>query len=137
MSKSLNISPENNTWLPHKHVLGQIKKPVFRVTGPYLNLLMKSRIFYRFSGKNIILCFLKGKMPFKMHKIIFFSRKKYVWLPYLKFSDPLPETHCDLLFYLALEAFSIIYVIISAILEQMTCCTQMQILKVAWTKLKP
>ena len=24
--------------------------------------------------KNIILCILKGEMPFKMHKIIFFSR---------------------------------------------------------------
>ena len=35
-----------------------------------------------------------------MHKIIFFSKKKYVCLPYLKFSDLLPETH--LLFYLAL-----------------------------------
>ena len=62
--------------------------------------------------RNIILCILKGKgkLPFKMHKIIFFSRKnknkiyvptlpkifkkKYVCLlPYLKFSDPLPETH--------------------------------------------
>ena len=36
-------------------------------------------------------------MPFKMHKIIFFSRKKndlkkYVWLPFLKFSELLPET---------------------------------------------
>ena len=42
-------------------------------------------------------------MPFKMHKIIFFfstkknNLKKYVCLPYLKFSDPLPETH--LFFY--------------------------------------
>ena len=41
-----------------------------------------------------------------MHKIIFFSRekkqKKNVCLPYLKFSDPLPETH--LFFYLAIAA---------------------------------
>ena len=30
-----------------------------------------------------------------MHKIIFFPEKtqKHVCLPYLKFSDPLPETH--------------------------------------------
>ena len=28
-----------------------------------------------FSGKNIILCILKGILPFKMHDIIFFSRK--------------------------------------------------------------
>ena len=27
-----------------------------------------------FSGKNIILCILNGKMPFKMHKIIFFKK---------------------------------------------------------------
>ena len=35
-----------------------------------------------------------------MHKIIFFSRKKIIKkknVPYLKFSDPLPETH--LLFF--------------------------------------
>ena len=43
---------------------------------PYLNLLVKPRIVFRFSGKNIILCILKGEMPFKIHKIIFFSRKK-------------------------------------------------------------
>ena len=78
-------------------VIRQIKKiPVFRVTRPYLYLL------FRFSWKNIILCILKGETPFKMHKIIF-SRKKYVCLPYLKFSDPLPETH--FFFYLALWEF--------------------------------
>ena len=55
-------------------ILGQIKKiPVFRVTRTYLNLLVKPRIFFRFSGKNIILYILKGKMPFKMHKIVFFQ----------------------------------------------------------------
>ena len=42
-------------------------------------------------------------MPFKMHKIIFFQkkkiiRKKYVCLPYLKFSDLLPETHLIIFF---------------------------------------
>ena len=52
------------------------KIPVFRVTRPYLNLLVKHRIFPGFlKKKNIILCILKGKMPFKMHKIIFSSRK--------------------------------------------------------------
>ena len=35
-----------------------------------------------------------------MHNIIFSRKKKYVCLPKLKFSDPLPETH--LFFYLAL-----------------------------------
>ena len=73
---------------PHKKI------PVFRVTRPYLNLLVKHRIFFRISGKNnLILCILKGNMPFKMYKIIYiFPEKKYVCLPYLKFSDPLPET---------------------------------------------
>ena len=37
-------------------------------------------------------------MPFKMHKIIFYPEKKYVCLPYLKFLDPLPETHFFFLF---------------------------------------
>ena len=33
-------------------LIGQIKKiPVFRVAPPYLNLLVKPRIFFRFSGK--------------------------------------------------------------------------------------
>ena len=60
-----------------------IKIPVFKVR-PYLNLLMKPRIFFRFSGeKNIVLCILKGKMPFKMHKIIyiFFPEKKMCAYP--------------------------------------------------------
>ena len=64
-------------WVKLRFFLGSIrpnkKRPVFKVTRPYLNLLVKPR-FFRFSGKNIILCILKGEMPFKMHKIIFFSR---------------------------------------------------------------
>ena len=61
--------------------LGQIKKNVFRVTRPYLNLLVKPRFFFGFLEKKyIILCILKGEMPempFKMLKIIYiFSRKK-------------------------------------------------------------
>ena len=55
--------------------------------------MVEPRIFYRFSGKDINLCILKGKMPFKMHKIIFFPEKKIVCLPKLKFSDLLPEIH--------------------------------------------
>ena len=52
---------------PHKKI------PVFSVTQPYLNLLVKPRILFRFSGKKyIILCILIGEMPFKMHKVIFF-----------------------------------------------------------------
>ena len=73
----------------------------FRETRYYLNLLVKPKIIFRFSGKNSILCILKG--IFKMHKIVFFPEKKIikkiVWLPYLKCSDQLPKkTHlsCDM-----------------------------------------
>ena len=34
------------------------------VTRAYLNLLVKPRIFFRFSGKKIILCILKGETLF-------------------------------------------------------------------------
>ena len=34
-----------------------------------------------------------GKLPFKMHKIIFNHQAKYVCLHYLKFSHLLPKTH--------------------------------------------
>ena len=56
---------------------------------------MKPRIFSGFLKKiyYMNLCILKVKMPFKMHKIIYIFQKKKVCLPYLKFSDPLPETH--------------------------------------------
>ena len=68
---------------------------MFRVTQPYSNFLVKPRIFFRFSGKNIILCILKGEMPYIMH--LYFSRKKTIkkmCVPtMLKFSDPLQETH--------------------------------------------
>ena len=53
------------------------KIPVFRVTRLYLNLLVKpSGGFFRIFGKNIILCILKGEMPFILHKTIFFPEKK-------------------------------------------------------------
>ena len=56
------------------------KIPVFRVTQPYLNLLMIPRIFFqvfwekKFAHRHTlekknILCILKGEMPFKIHKI--------------------------------------------------------------------
>ena len=54
------------------------KVPVFRVTRPYQNLLVKPRIVFRFSEKYIILCILKGEMPLKMHKIIFLPEKKII-----------------------------------------------------------
>ena len=61
--------------------------PMFRVTRPYLNLLVKPRIFIKFLQK--------------AWNNTFFPEKKNVCLPYtyLKFSDLLPETY--LFFYLA------------------------------------
>ena len=60
---------------------------MFRVTRPYLNLQVKPGIFFRFSGKYIILCILKGEMPFKIHKIMGSRKKitkeKYVCLNFL------------------------------------------------------
>ena len=65
--------------------LGQIKKKFLylRVTQPYLNLLAKSRIFSGFLDTDIILCILKGERPFKIYKIIFFSRKKLLKKKYV------------------------------------------------------
>ena len=57
--------------------------PLFRVAGPYRNLQVKPRFFSGFLDKNIILCILKGEMPFKMHKIIFFSSRKKKCVPIL------------------------------------------------------
>ena len=37
------------------HLLGHIKIPVFRVTQPQLNLPLKPRIFFRFSGKKYMI----------------------------------------------------------------------------------
>ena len=54
---------------------------VFRVTRPYLNLLMKPWIFFRFSGENIILCILKGEMPFKMHKKVYVPTLPKIFRP--------------------------------------------------------
>ena len=53
------------------------KKSVFLVTGLKILGRVGTHIFLIifFSVKNVILCILKGISPFKMHKIIFFSRK--------------------------------------------------------------
>ena len=70
------------------------KETLFRVTQPYLNLLVKPRIFSGFLEKSIILCILKGISPFKMQKIISLSRKKkkkYVCLPYRNFQTRYPK----------------------------------------------
>ena len=61
----------------------QIKKiSVFRVTGMKSLGKVGTHVFFNnfFLEKYIILCILKGNMPFKMHKIIFFleNLKKYL-----------------------------------------------------------
>ena len=79
-------------WIQISWLLWPYKKiPVFRVARPYL---VKHQFFFRFSGKNIILCILKGKCLSKCIKLyfFFFKKKKYLCLPYLNFSDLLPET---------------------------------------------
>ena len=49
------------------------KISVFRVTGlKILGRVGTHILLLFFSGKNIILCVLKGETPFKMHKIILF-----------------------------------------------------------------
>ena len=84
---------------------------MFRVTQPYVNLLVKPRKKSGFLEKNIIECILKGEMPFKMHMILyFFSRKKNViekkCVPTLpNFPDPLTKTH--LFFIWPYESISI------------------------------
>ena len=52
-------------------VEGQVKKnSVFQVAG--LKILGRVGRHFFSGKKNIILCILKGILPFKMHKIIFF-----------------------------------------------------------------
>ena len=59
-----------------KPCIGPNKRmPVYRVTQPYLNLVVKPRIFSGFLEKYIILCILKREMSFKMHKIIYIFPK--------------------------------------------------------------
>ena len=61
-----------------KNCEGQIKKiPVFRVTRPYLNLLVKPRFFSGFMEKNIILCILKGEL--QSSKCYQFVKKLFSW----------------------------------------------------------
>ena len=70
---------------------------MFRVNQPYLNLLVRPRIFVRFFGKSKILCILKAEMPFKTHKImLFFQEKRNKCVPT---SDLLPKTHIFFFFF--------------------------------------
>ena len=61
------------------------KISVFRVTGLKILGRVGTHIFFKFFfwNKNTILSILKGEMPFKMHKIIFFSRRSKHYEPWL------------------------------------------------------
>ena len=86
--------------------------PVFRVTQPYLNLLVKPRIFSGFLKKNnIVLSSLEGKMPSKMHKIIFFfsEKQKKTCVPTLPEIFRPVTRNTLIFFYLALLHGSYIY----------------------------
>ena len=65
--------------------LGQMKKIcAFRVTWPYLNVPYCLNLdFIQVFWKKKLYAFRKAKCLFKMHKIIFFSRKKYICMPTL------------------------------------------------------
>ena len=64
---------------------------IFNIKRVKKKLLVKPRIFFRFSGEKIKFYAFERQNAFQMHKIIFFpEKKKNVCLPYLKFSDPLP-----------------------------------------------
>ena len=85
---------------------------MFRVTRLYLSLLVKPRIFFWFPGKKIIAFFsgkmysisiLKGEMPFKMYKIIFFSRKNNYKKKYKIFR---PVTRNSHIFYIMPKYYS-------------------------------
>ena len=61
-------------FIDNKDGLVQIKRiSVIRVTG--LKILGRVGTHFFSEKKNVILCILKGQMPFKMHKIIFFYQK--------------------------------------------------------------
>ena len=69
--------------MPHTQVRPNKEISVFRVTGLKILVRVGTQFFLNssfFLEKNIILCSLKGEMPFKMHKKIFFSEnlKKFL-----------------------------------------------------------
>ena len=60
-------------------LIRMIRVPGFTIGGCWVEVnssLIYIDTDFRFSGKYIILCILKGKLPFKMHKIIYFQKMK-------------------------------------------------------------
>ena len=68
--------------LPISHMLAirpNKKINVFRVKGLKVLGRVSTHKFFYISGKNIILCILKGILPFKMHKIIYFFPENLIF----------------------------------------------------------
>ena len=98
-----HFEPKNNE-ISYDFILGQ--KNTCCYGNPTLpKFIGEAQNFSGFMKQNIFICIL----PFKMHTIMFvvvvvfffqekIIKKKYVCLPYLNFSDPLPETHYFYLF---------------------------------------
>ena len=71
MTKGQSWKDQANQLRPNKKI------PVFRVTWPYLNFLVKPRTFSRFSGKKYNYIHFERQNAFqKFIKLYFFSRKK-------------------------------------------------------------
>ena len=66
----------NYIFFPEKSLRPNKRIPVFRVTPPYPNLLMRPRIFSGFLEKKYNFMNLNGILPFKVHRLIYFPRKK-------------------------------------------------------------
>ena len=75
---------------------------------PTLHKFTSEIYFSGFLEKNIILCILKGEMPFKMHKSIFFPEKKIKKICVLALTKIFRHiTRNTLIFYLALSGLEI------------------------------
>ena len=106
------------------------KIPVLRVTQLCLNFLAKPRIFFR-SENNIILCILKGEMPFKMHKIIFFFQIKKIvkklCVPTLpKIFKPFTRNTLIFLIGLRYVLLAEIFALDSAVVKTHNCSSHME-----------
>ena len=78
--------------LPNVSIRSNRKIPVFSVTRPYLNLLVKPRIFSGFLKKNFFMYF-ERQNAFQ-NSLNYFSFPEKICVPTLpKISDLLPETH--------------------------------------------
>ena len=98
-SKSDSLS-DHLKCLKSIQLLGEIHGPMWKNTFTIVKLRL-GQILLLANNKGVdlinsvlILCILKGEMPFKMHKNIYFFPENniYVCIPYLKFSPVIPES---------------------------------------------